>query len=205
MWRPPRTSRRRALPAVASYQDRRTCRRSRCRSPENVRPPVEDPAFVDPGASGPTFSGRVDDRSIDWWTVLVVFVVGVGLLCVPAIVRQWRRAHPSADVARQISGLWRRAIGAVEATGCRIDPSLTPLEQVASIAPRLPMAARPLRSLAEITTAATYATDDDVAALAERQLSDDREPRRWCRQVELIAADSMTTGGRLRRYFTIWT
>ena len=100
--------------------------------------------------------------------------------------------------------LWRRALGAVEATGCRVDPTLTPLEQARAVSPRLPVAARPLKSLAEATTAATYASADDVAHLADAEEAGEPGPRRWCRQVEKIAVDSMTTGGRLRRYFTIW-
>ena len=104
----------------------------------------------------------------------------------------------------QIAVLWRRALGAVEATGCRIDPTLTPIEQARAISPRLPVAARPLKSLAEVATAATYATADEIAHLADPQIAGEPGPRRWCRQVERIAEDSMTTGGRLRRYFTVW-
>jgi hypothetical protein len=32
----------------------------------------------------------------------------------------------------------------------------------------------------------------------------DPGPHRWCRQVERVAADYMTAGGRFRRYFTVW-
>ncbi len=71
-------------------------------------------------------------------------------------------------------------------------------------APRLPVAARPLKSLAAVATAATYATPDEVAELAAPPHLGDPGPSRWCRQIEHIAADSMTTGGRIRRYFTVW-
>ena len=81
---------------------------------------------------------------------------------------------------------------------------LTPLELARSAAPRLPVAARPLRSLAEVTTTATYAPPDEVEELVHPLIATEPGPRRWCRQVERIAADSMTTGGRLRRYFTVW-
>ena len=53
----------------------------------------------------------------------------LALLALPELVRRWRRRHPSADVARQIGDLWERALGAIEATGFRVDPTLTPLEQ----------------------------------------------------------------------------
>ena len=120
-------------------------------------------------------------------------------------MRRWRRRHPSADVARQIGDLWKRALGAVAATGYRVDPALTPLEQAQAVAPRLPVAARPLKSLAAVATAATFAPPDEVAELVQMQIAGEPGPRRWCRQVERIAADSMTAGGRLRRYFTVWT
>ena len=46
----------------------------------------------------------------------------VALVVLPELVRRWRRHHPSADVAKQMGGLWRRALGALEATGCASIP-----------------------------------------------------------------------------------
>ena len=134
---------------------------------ENVLPTGLDPAG---------FSTTVPDEGIDWIAVAIVFGVLVLLLVSPAIVRKWRRAHPPADPARQMTMLWRRALGAVEATGCRVDPALTPLEQARAVSPRLPVAARPLKSLAEAATAATYATDEEVvtSATARPSASPDR-------------------------------
>jgi transglutaminase-like putative cysteine protease len=168
--------------------------------------PITDPDInpVQRGLDPAAFTATVPDPGPNWITIAIVFgIIGlaVGL---PAIVRRWRRAHPSTDVSRQMSTLWRRALGAVEATGCRLDPSLTPLEQARAISPRLPVAARPLKSLAEVATAATYGTEEEVRRLADAQVAGEPGPRRWCRQVERIAADSMTAGGRLRRYFTVW-
>ena len=169
-------------------------------------PPVIDPELVPPtGPTSPVYSAEVPDRPGDWRAILAVAAVTTLAGSAPAVVRRWRRAHPSADVTRQIATLWRRAMGAVEATGYRRDPSLTPLEQARAISPRLPVAARPLKSLAEVATAATYATGDEVAALADPPVEGEPGPRAWCRQIERVAEDSMTTSGRLRRYFTVWT
>ncbi len=168
--------------------------------------PITEPDLnaAQKGLAATAFTAIVPDHDPDWSTIgIVLGLLGLGL-ALPAIVRWWRRAHPSADVSRQMSALWRRALGAVEATGCRVDPSLTPLEQARAISPRLPVAARPLKSLAEVATAATYGTDADIALLAATEIAGEPGPRRWCRQVERIAADSMTTGGRIRRYFTVW-
>jgi transglutaminase-like putative cysteine protease len=167
--------------------------------------PLLDPtAGLPTGPTGPVYSTRVEDRPVNWVAVLVVLLLGALALSLPALVRRWRRAHPSNDVAKQVAALWHRALGAVEATGCRIDPTMTPLEQARAISPRLPVAARPLKSLAEVATAATYATDEEVAHLADPHIAGEPGPRRWCRQVERIAEDSMTASGRLRRYFTVW-
>ena len=65
----------------------------------------------------------------------LVLLVPAALLALPELVRRWRRRHPSADVARQIGDLWERALGAVEATGFRVDPTLTPLEQARAVGP----------------------------------------------------------------------
>ena len=171
----------------------------------DVSDPLLDPtAGLPTGPTGPVYSTRVEDRPVNWAAVGIVLLLGALALAMPTIVRRWRRAHPSTDVAKQVAALWRRALGAVEATGCRIDPTLTPIEQARAVSPRLPVAARPLKSLAEVATAATYATDEEVAHLADPQIAGEPGPRRWCRQVERIAEDSMTASGRLRRYFTVW-
>jgi hypothetical protein len=181
-------------------------------APPVTLPPELVPAdpFLDPtlgpapGPTGPVYSTRVPDRPVNWTAFGIAALVLAVALATPAIVRRWRRAHPSPDVPHQIAVLWRRALGAVAATGCRIDPTMTPIEQARAVSPRLPVAARPLKSLAEVATAATYATADEIAHLADPQIAGQPGPRRWCRQVERIAEDSMTTGGRLRRYFTVW-
>jgi transglutaminase-like putative cysteine protease len=166
--------------------------------------PQPDENVLPTGLDASGFSTTVPDQGINWLAVAIVTGFLLLLLLLPAVVRKWRRAHPPSDPARQMTTLWWRALGAVEATGCRVDPSLTPLEQARAISPRLPVAARPLKSLAEAATAATYATDDEVRHLGDGQAAGEPGPRRWCRQVERIAADSMTTGGKLRRYFTVW-
>jgi transglutaminase-like putative cysteine protease len=177
--------------------------------PVTVRPTIppsdlplgETPA---PPPSAVDASGRVSDSGPPWMTLLTIAaVIGAGV-ALPAVVRWWRRRRPSADVARQMIDLWQRALGAVAATGFHPDPSMTPVEQARAAAPRLPVAARPLRSLAVVATAAAYAPPGEVESLIRPGHDGEPGPQRWCRQVERVAADSMTAGGRFRRYFTIW-
>src|SRR5262249_32756792 len=99
--------------------------------------PITDPDVgqVPQGLDASGFTTDVPDQGIQWIAVLVVVaLLALGVLA-PAIVRRWRRAHPPSDVSKQMSNLWRRALGAVEATGCRIDPTLTPLEQARAVSP----------------------------------------------------------------------
>jgi transglutaminase-like putative cysteine protease len=148
--------------------------------------------------------GLAPDGGPPWLTLLTIASVLGAAVALPAVVRWWRRRHPNADLAQQMVDLWQRALGAVAATGYHADPSLTPLEQARAAAPRLPVAARPLRSLASVATAATYAPADEVESLIGPEHEGEPGPHRWCRQVERVAADSMTTSGRVHRYFTIW-
>ncbi len=164
---------------------------------------LNEPLFF-PEDTGPRFRAELPSGGIDWSAVFMVLVVIGLLLLTPMAVRRWRRAHPSADVSRQIGALWTRALGAIEATGYRVDPSLTPVEQARAIAPRLPVVARPLMSLATATTTATYGPEEESAEVVADRPAGDAGPRRWCRQVEKVAADEMTLPGRIRRYFTVW-
>ncbi len=174
---------------------------------EVIPEPLQDPEALAAAAANqrPSATHRFAGPGTRWEVVSLVLLVPAALLALPELVRRWRRRHPSADVARQVAVLWERALGAIQATGFRIDPTLTPVEQARAAAPRLPVAARPLRSLADVATAATYAPLEEVEELVQPMMAGEPGPRRWCRQVERVAADSMTAGGRLRRYFTVWS
>ena len=124
----------------------------------------------------------------------------------PAIVRRWRRAPPE----RRRGAPDRRAVapGARRASrrpGCRIDPTLTPIEQARADRPAPAGRGPP----AEVAGRGRDRGDVRTARRG-RRAGRRRRPRRAAAasagagQVERIADDSMTTGGRLRRYFTVW-
>ncbi len=162
-----------------------------------VPEPVFEPAMT-------PVTGTVPSAPVALYAVIAAALVALIVIGTPEAVRRWRRRHPDPDPSVQLNHLWSRAIGAVEATGFRADPSLTPIEQARAASPRLPVAARPLKSLAELTTQAVFSTATDVAQLKVPATFAEGGPRRWCRQVERIAADSMTAAGRAKRYFTVW-
>ncbi len=171
-------------------------------------PRSDDPTLGQ--APGPAPTSVVDTTGVvanpsPPWTALATIVGVLGLvLALPGLVRWWRRRRPNADLRRHVADLWERALEAVAATGFHADPSLTPLEQARAAAPRLPVAARPLRSLAVVATAATYAPPEELESVIGTEHEGEPGPNRWCRQVERVAADYMTAGGRFRRYFTVW-
>ena len=114
-------------------------------------------------------------------------------------------ATPTPRAAAEIEDLWDRAIGAVR--GDRVPASIRRARRSSRPMRRRLGCRSPrgrLQSLAALATEATYASDEEVQQIVVPAIPGESGPRRWCRQVERIAADAMTTGGRLRRYFTVW-
>ncbi len=175
-------------------------------APETTLPPAvpPQPGVTEAQPAIQPFTVTVPGRQLAWNLVLGILAAVAAAAAAPAVVRRWRRRHPHTEAAAEIEDLWDRAIGAVQATGFHVDPSRTPIEQAHAAAPKLPVAARPLQSLAVLATEAAYASDEEVQQIVVPAIPGESGPRRWCRQVERIAADAMTAGGRLRRYFTVW-
>ena len=127
------------------------------------------------------------------------------VLGAPALGRRLRRSHVPSDPASRIAELWARARRAVETTtGRRLDPTLTPLEQAREVSPTLPVAAEPLRALAEVATAATYAPPGELADAGIEAHDPSQGPLQWCHEIERAANDNLTAAGRVRHYFTDW-
>jgi transglutaminase-like putative cysteine protease len=153
------------------------------------------------GPAAPTGSGG----GPPWGALAVVVGLLIAVAATPAIARRVRRGHAAGDAAVRIAELWARARRAVESTtGTRLDPTLTPLEQARAAAPRLPVAAQPLRALAEVATAATYAPPGELLDAGIEAHDPHQGPLQWCHEIERAAADTLTPAGRVRRYFTDW-
>ncbi len=127
-------------------------------------------------------------------------------LASPALVRRWRRRQHTAitDPAHALVDLWDRALQALAFTGFRPDPALTPLEQSVRGARSFPALAAPLHDLAEVATAATYASSGEVSHLADESVHSDNGPYEWCAFIEDSVEQTLSIPERLRRYFTVW-
>jgi transglutaminase-like putative cysteine protease len=177
-------------------------------------PPLdgEVPQFPDGGG---TFGGELTDGAgttaddgvtIPWRSLLIVIAV-FGTLSMPALARRWnRRAARSLDPAQRVSAAWYRAQNAAELAGVGGSPAMTPREWAAATAAHLPVAARPMASLAAIVDQVGFAPPGSIdlehAGAYGSTLRHDCEL--WSNQVGRIAGDTMTLPQRVRHYFVDW-
>jgi len=138
---------------------------------------------------------------------LIILLAFIGLaLGLPAIVRWWRLRRTGRSTDQQLARLWRRSLLALQDAGVSEVPSRTPMETAAATAEQLPIAARPISSLAEVVTEATYQASgtDGYEVAGSYGSSTIRDCGNWCRQIERAVSDTITTPERIRRYFTRW-
>jgi hypothetical protein len=167
--------------------------------------PLDVPDFADPLAGEPvtpTIDTTSDDRSM----TAVAFVVLAAALGAPGAIRLVRRRRRARTVDRQLADAWRRATDAVAAVGVPLRPSDTPTEVAASTARHFPLVTRPMASLAEVVTAATYGTEGSTGfdIVGNYGASTIRDCRNWTKQIERAANESLTWPQRVRRYYTAW-
>jgi hypothetical protein len=156
----------------------------------------------DGGASG----GTADDESTGaaWWRGFLVSILIVALVMAPSAVRalrhRWeRRAGPD----RQVVLAWSRARRAARAAGVAGSTSWTTSEWVAAMVDAMPVASRPIRSLATVVDQVAYAPPGrvDLEAPGAYGTTLARECVNWARQVEAIADDGRPFLGRIADHF----
>jgi hypothetical protein len=76
----------------------------------------------------------------------------------------------------------------------------------ASTARHFPLVTRPMSSLAEIVTAATYGTEGSTGfdIVGRYGASTIRDCRNWTKQIERAVNETLTWPQRVRRYYTAW-
>lgn len=200
---------------------------------DDLRPDITaPPTVVSPGGSAPTLppSSGVDDvggellppgffldeddtgapgtpaeTSSFAWTPVVIALLVIALLAAPWLLRRLIRVRRRGQDPRdQVAAAWARARTAARDAGVAGTTAMTASEWTAATATLLPVAARPMRSLAEVVDRVTFAPQDEID-LARRgsfgdRLSDDCEL--WSNQVTRIAADTLPITRRIQRYFT---
>jgi transglutaminase-like putative cysteine protease len=178
--------------------------------PATVANPIEDPTNSVPApnvGADPTGIPPTQASTGGGGIGPVPFVV-LGLLAVlaalPAVVR-WirRRARARLGPEQQVFDSWARATAAVRRAGLDGRVSMTPSEWAAATAKRLPVAARPMRSLAAIVDTVAFAPPGELdLAVGPYGVSPAREASAWARQIEEISVDDLSTRERVIRYFT---
>ena len=85
-------------------------------------------------------------------------------------------------------------------------PSMTAIEWARATADQLPVAARPMRSLADLVDRVTYAPPGsvDLERVGTFGATVGQDSELWADQIDRIALDTLSPAQRIRRYFTVW-
>lgn len=168
------------------------------------------PDFADPGAGQSTGTPPAPTTEpaggVAWGPLLVAGAIAL-LLVAPALVRRVRRRLddriPAAD---RVALAWKRATRAARCAGVSAGPSATTLEWAAATAAALPVAARPMRSLAETVEAVAFAPPGTVDLESVGPLGTNlaRECTAWSRQIDALAREQLDLRNRVIGYFVWW-
>jgi hypothetical protein len=167
------------------------------------RPDIQDPD-ARPQAPAPQGGSSStpprDEGSIPWGWLLGAVIVAGGVAA-PAVARRWaRRSARHHGTQQRVVASWQRACRAVARAGVSGTPSMTAREWAAATAHELPVAARPMTSLASLVDRVTYARPDTLEAADTYG----HDSELWSAQVGRIADDTLSGRERIERYFREW-
>ncbi len=163
---------------------------------------LADPTTGDPTA--PATEPESDNGASRVW--LIIFAALGTALIAPSFVRLVRHRRRARSVDDQLADAWQRATRAVSAVGVPLQPSDTPREVAALTARHFPLVSRPMESLADAVTEATYRAEGTVGfdTPGNYGASAIGSCRNWAKQIDRAASESLDWPDRLRRYFTTW-
>lgn len=140
------------------------------------------------------------------WVPLIVFALAAAVVAAPAISRRVRR-RTGRSPSEQLANSWDRAIDSLRLVGVPVTLSATPTETALVAVRTFPIVSRPIRSLAEAVTLATYAEhgSDNLGDVGAYGASTLRDSAHWAHQIERAVTDSIPKSTRIRRYFTRWS
>jgi transglutaminase-like putative cysteine protease len=143
-----------------------------------------------------------DDDSFPW-VPLVLLLGACGAVAAPFVMRRVnarrRRHRPAHDRA---AAAWDRACRDVARAGVVGSPSMTTHEWAAATAATLPVAARPMASLASTLDLIEFSRPGTVDDGADSTVGADCDA--WADQVGRVAVDTLPATRRAARYFSEW-
>jgi transglutaminase-like putative cysteine protease len=159
---------------------------------------------VDPRMPTPTAVAPDESDGVPWgW--LVIYAVAALIASLPWLIRRSyvHAAHRYAP-AERVFAAWSRACRAAVCAGVHGADSMTVSQWASATATRLPVAARPMRELAQVVDAVVYGRPGfvDLNRVGSYGSTLGNDCDLWAAQVERVAVDELTTSQRLRRYFT---
>jgi transglutaminase-like putative cysteine protease len=165
--------------------------------------PLNIPDFADTldrGVVTPD-SDRSSGRATTWWPAAALLALVI-IAAVPGALRFVRSRRRSGSIDDQLADAWQRATDAVAAVGVPVRASDTPAEVAANTARYFPLVTRPMSSLAEIVTEATYGATGSTGfdAVGTYGASMLRDSRNWAKQIERAVNETLSWPVRLRRY-----
>jgi hypothetical protein len=167
----------------------------------------------DPDARGQTPSGGTprpvattgDEGGGAPWPVLIVLGLGLAAAAFPAVARRFRtRALRQQPTPERVTAAWQRACQAVTRAGVPGRESMTATEWATATAHQLPVAARPMASLAHVVDRMGYSRPGSYGPDSPGAATLGRDCELWSEQVGRIAGDALTGRAKLQRYFNDW-
>ncbi len=173
--------------------------------PTTVRPRNEQ--INDPDARTPALpSGNgtpttpEESSSSFPWILLVIPVILLGAAAFPAVARRWnRRKARQQGTQQRVDRAWQHACRAASRAGVDGSMAMTSREWANATAHTLPVAARPMASLAAVVDRVSYSRPESIEP--HRAQTFGRDCELWSDQVTRIATDTLTTSERMRQYF----
>lgn len=150
-------------------------------------------------------AGPVDDGGGIPWQILAVLGLALVVGAFPAVARRAKvRALRSQPTPERVVGAWQRACQAVTRAGVPGRDSMTASEWANATAHELPVAARPMASLAHVVDRMGYARPGSFGPDSPGAATLGRDCELWSDQVGRIAGDTLARGDKLKRYFADW-
>jgi hypothetical protein len=176
-------------------------------SPPTTLIPRNDAGLGDPDSRTPALpSGNAtpttgeDNGSSLPWLLLVIPLIALFLLVFPPVARRWnRRAARQQGTQQRVNLAWQHACRSASRAGVDGSPAMTSREWANATAQKLPVAARPMASLAAVVDRVGYSPPDAIDA--ERAETYGRDCELWSDQVTRIATDTLNSSDRMRQYF----